>query len=265
MLNDTNYLVWDVTPEIFSVGGITPRWYGILFALAFLLAFHMMRWMYKRENRDVNNLNYLLWYSIIGAIIGARLGHCLFYDPLYYLQNPLKIFAVWEGGLASHGGIIGVLLGAYFYKRKIEDSYLWLLDRIVLPAVLGGFFIRMGNLFNSEIVGIPATVPWAVIFKRIDSIPRHPVQVYEALSYALIFVCLMYIYKHYSNRIKDGLIFGLAVTAVFTTRFFLEFVKTRQAHYAAEFGLSVGQMLSLPFILLGVWLVLQAWRRRAAE
>ena len=162
-----------------------------MFAAAFILGYQIMKWIYLHEGKNIRNIDQLLLYLIGGTIIGARLGHCLLYDPSYYLSNPIKILAVWEGGLASHGGGVGVLIGLYLYKRKTQESYLWLLDRIAIPTALTAFFIRIGNLFNSEILGVPATVPWAVIFERIDSIPRHPAQVYEASSYVLIFFLLV--------------------------------------------------------------------------
>lgn len=252
------YLTWDIDPNLIAIGDIQVRWYGIMFAIAFILGYQIMKWIYIREEKNIQNIDQLLFYLIGGTIIGARLGHCLLYDPSYYLSNPIKILAVWEGGLASHGSGIGVLVGLYLYKRKTQESYLWLLDRIAIPTALAAFFIRIGNLFNSEIIGIPASVPWAVIFKRVDLVPRHPAQVYEALSYALIFFLLMFIYKTSERRLYNGVIFGVFLVSVFTSRFFIEFVKTKQEAYSSGFWMSTGQVLSIPFVMAGVVLILMA-------
>ena len=257
------YIIWDIDPDIFSFGFITVRWYGVMFATSFLMGYHIMKWMHIREQKDITNLDQLLYYLIGGTIIGARLGHCLLYDPGYYLSNPVKILAVWEGGLASHGGGVGALLGLYLYKRKTQESYLWLLDRIAIPAALAAFFIRIGNLFNSEILGIPTKVPWAIIFIRVDSIPRHPAQVYEALSYILIFSLLMFIYKKGYKNLNFGVIFGVFLILVFISRFFIEFVKTEQAAYSSGLWMSTGQVLSIPFVVAGIVLIFAALKSKS--
>ncbi|MCG7917273.1 MAG: prolipoprotein diacylglyceryl transferase, partial [Candidatus Thiodiazotropha taylori] len=197
------------------------------------------------------------------TIAGARLGHCLFYDPAYFLANPWKIPAFWEGGLASHGGGLGVILALYIHKRQSGETFLWLLDRFAIPTALVGMLIRLGNLFNSEIYGNPTNLPWAFIFERIDQIPRHPAQLYEAIGYGLIFVVLMLFYRRMRLKIEDGLIFGMFLIGVFTTRFLVEFVKSKQAAYTTDVWLSTGQMLSLPFIAAGVVLIILALRKSA--
>ncbi|MDZ7667470.1 MAG: prolipoprotein diacylglyceryl transferase [Desulfotignum sp.] len=255
-----NYFTWNVDPVIFAIGPLQPRWYGLLFALAFILGYHLMQWMYTREKMPRQNLDLLSIYLIAGTIIGARLGHCLFYDPSYYLGNPLKILAVWEGGLASHGGGIGVLISLYLYTVKTGESYLWLLDRIAIPACLAGVFIRLGNFFNSEIVGFPASVPWAVIFQRVDALPRHPAQLYEALAYFLIFFILLSVYKSRKKDTRNGAIFGTFLVLVFVSRILVEFVKTPQAAYPAAFWLNTGQMLSIPFVVAGMVFLVKAFR-----
>jgi len=247
-----DYFVWDVDPIFISVGFLKVRWYGLMFASAFISSYLVMNWIYKREGKNVNEVDDLLWYLAIGTVVGARLGHCLFYAPEYYLSNPLKILAIWEGGLASHGAIIGIIIGLYVFKRRVQESYAWLLDRVAVAVALSGVFIRTGNFFNSEIVGIPTTVPWAIVFKRIDLLPRHPVQLYEALSYALIFLLLLTMYLKIKDKLRPGVIFSTSLVAVFITRFFLEFVKTNQASYSNDFWMSTGQMLSIPFILAGL-------------
>ncbi len=250
-----DFLVWNVDPNIFSVGSITIRWYGLLFALSFIMAIKIMEWVFKKEGKKVEDVDTLLIYMMIGTIAGARLGHCLFYDPIYYFSNPLKFLAVWEGGLASHGGAIGIILAGYIFAKKLNYNFIWLLDRIVIPAVLSGFFIRLGNLFNSEILGSQSNLPWAIIFQRIDNIPRHPVQVYESISYLIIFTILFSTYKKYGTKLKEGFLFGLFMVTVFTARFILEFIKVKQSAYGNDFGISTGQFLSLPFIILGLYMI----------
>jgi len=197
-------------------------------------------------------------YITIGIVVGARLGHVLFYDPAYYFANPMKILAIWEGGLASHGGGTGVILALYFFAKKHDLNYIWLLDRVAIPTALFGFFVRMGNFMNSEIVGIPTDVSWAVVFSRIDALPRHPAQLYEAFSYLVIFLLLSAIYKYKRKSINNGLIFGLFLTLLFSVRILIEFVKVKQADYDTSFlMMSTGQALSLPFIIIGLGFI--AW------
>ena len=260
-----DYLVWNINPNIIDIFGIQIRWYGALFAASFLLGSQLMEWIYRNEGRSLQHIDRLFIFLIAGTIIGARLGHCLFYDPQYYWQNPLKILAIWEGGLASHGGAIGVLSGLYLYQRKTNESYLWLLDRLAIPAALAACLIRIGNLFNSEILGVPSSVPWAIIFERVDSLPRHPAQLYEALSYALIFVALLLLYRRTADKLKNGILFSCFLIGVFSARFLIEFVKTKQAAYASDLSISTGQLLSLPFILIGVVLLLLSLKRPAAK
>lgn len=258
-----DYFVWNIDPIAISVGFAKIRWYGLMFASAFVSSYLLMTWMYKREGKPIEEIDDLLTYAAAGTIIGARLGHCLFYSPEYYLANPLKIFAIWEGGLASHGAILGILIGLYFFQRKRDTSYIWLIDRVSIVSALGACFIRLGNFFNSEIVGEPTTVAWAVIFQRVDFLPRHPVQLYESLSYALVFVLLLFIYKTIGTKIRSGVIFSTFLVTIFTARFFIEFVKTKQATYETDFWMSTGQMLSIPFVLAGlIYLVLPLFNKK---
>ena len=197
-------------------------------------------------------------YMVIGTVIGARLGHVLFYDPGYYLSNPLEIIMIWKGGLASHGGGLGIIIAIYLYSRKHPDQpCLWLLDRLAIPTALGASFIRLGNFFNSEILGVQTNLPWAIVFERVDAIPRHPVQLYESITYAIIFIILLTIYKQLTDRLKDGILLGTMLILIFTMRFFLEFIKTDQASYAGGAAISVGQWLSIPMVLAGTILVVR--------
>ena len=252
-------IVWNVDPDILSIGPITIRYYGILFALSFFMGYSLIRSFFRREGKPESDLETLLTYMMVGTIAGARLGHCLFYDPAYYLANPLKILMVWEGGLASHGGAIGILTALFLYSRKRPNQpYLWLLDRMVIVVALAGLFIRVGNFFNSEFLRIPAAVPWAIVFDRIDSVPRHPAQLYEAFAYGSIFVGLYRLYGKLEARTPPGFLFGLFLTSVFGFRFCIEFVKERQAHYGLDLPLSVGQLLSIPLIMAGIVLLARA-------
>lgn len=249
-----DYFVWNINPVLLDLKIVQVRWYGLLFALAFLSGFYLMTKICEKEKKDLN-LDNLLIYIVLGTIIGARLGHCLFYEPLYYLSNPVKILAVWEGGLASHGGGIGVLTALYLFVRKNNESFLWLVDRLSIPTALAGAFIRTGNFFNSEITGIKTSVPWAVVFTRNDNIPRHPVQVYEAISYFIIFLVLLFLYKIRGKSIKKGSLFGIFLVMIFCVRIFLEFFKSVQSSYNVDFFLSTGQILSIPFIFAGLFLI----------
>jgi prolipoprotein diacylglyceryl transferase len=256
-----DYFIWNVAPEIFSLGPVTVRWYGLLFATGFICGYYLMRWIYRRENKNVEELENLLLYVAAGTVIGARLGHCLFYDPAFYLSHPWKILAIWEGGLASHGGGLGVLIAVYLYCRKYSVHYLWLIDRIAITVVLAGSFIRLGNLFNSEILGKATDVPWAIIFQRVDSVPRHPVQLYESLSYLIIFVISLLIYKLYSDKLKNGFLLGVTMVLIISARIVLEFFKMPQAHYTTGLDLSVGQLLSIPYLIAGFVFIYLALRK----
>ncbi|MDU0356055.1 prolipoprotein diacylglyceryl transferase [Paraglaciecola aquimarina] len=249
------YFTWNVDPVLISILGLKIHWYGALFAAAILSGLQVMKWIFKQEKANLELLDSLLVYCVIGIILGARLGHCLFYDPAYYLSNPLKIIAIWEGGLASHGGGLGVIIAVYLFQRKFNVSYLWLLDRLAIATALFGFFVRSANFMNSEIIGEPTDVKWAVIFERIDLLPRHPAQLYEALSYLAIFILLISLYKQ--TKIKDygGALLGSFLSLVFTARFMIEFVKVKQAAYNSDIWLNTGQLLSIPFFLIGIYLI----------
>lgn len=251
---------WNADPIAVSIGPLSIHWYGLLFAAAFIAGLQIMARMFVREGRDKNDLDSLLGVVVIGALVGARLGHCLLYDPAYYLSNPLDILKIWEGGLASHGGVVGILLGVWVYARTRNYPFLWLLDRIAVPAALGGAFIRVGNFMNSEIVGMPTIVSWAVIFERLDPLPRHPVQLYEAAAYLLIFAILFMAYQREGLRRRQGLLAGIFLVLVFAARFVLEFYKMPQAAYEYGQFLTVGQWLSVPCVLAGFWLLFRARR-----
>lgn len=251
-------IYWDISPDIFTIGPFTIRWYGLLFALSFIVGYQIMNVVFKKENKPESDMNDLIWYMILGTVLGARLGHCFFYNPSYYLTNPLEILQVWKGGLASHGAAIGILFALYlFTKKKKEYGYLWVVDRIVITVALAGFFIRMGNLFNSEIIGKPAELPWSFVFVSIDNVPRHPAQLYEAIAYLAVFIILFLFYLRSYAKLKSGFFLGLFLVLVFGFRFFVEFVKEDQTYFEQGMALNMGQLLSIPFVLLGFYLLLR--------
>ncbi len=255
-MDTDRYIIWNVSPEILELGPVTLRWYGFLFAAGFLAGLLVMQWIFRVEGRPQKDVDRLFQYVVIGTIVGARLGHCLFYDPGYYLAHPVEILKIWEGGLASHGTSIGVFLALFLYSRNTPgQTFLWVSDRLSIATVLAGSFIRLGNLFNSEIIGKPVELPWAFVFIRVDALPRHPVQLYESIAYALVFLLLLTLYRRQGPRVPPGLLLGLFLACTFGARFFIEFAKTRQAAFGQNMILSMGQWLSVPLILLGIWLL----------
>ncbi|NQZ58079.1 MAG: prolipoprotein diacylglyceryl transferase [Lentisphaeraceae bacterium] len=263
---------WNVSPDIFTVFGRPIRWYSLLFAMTFFLGLQLMQWIYKKEGKekDQEEIDALFIYVLVATIVGARLGHCLFYEWDLYKNDLLSILKVWEGGLASHGGAAGIFLALYLFVRKFPKiSYIWLVDRLALATAMGSCFIRLGNFFNSEIIGQPTDKPWGVLFQRatyggLNDVPRHPTQLYESFSYAIIFIVLITLYKKFGTQIKTGLLTGLFLVSLFTVRFFLEFTKTPQAAYYNKetMPINVGQMLSIPFIIVGLILLFYKFKKK---
>lgn len=260
-----NHFVWDVNPILVSFFGLKIHWYGVLFALAITFGFQVMKSIYERENKPIESLDSLLMYAVVGIIVGARLFHVVFYDPGYYWAHPAKIFAVWEGGLASHGGGLGLIIAVYYYSKKYAIDRMWLLDRLAIATALFGFFVRFGNFFNSEILGTPSNLPWAVVFERVDLIPRHPVMLYEGFSYLAIFFLLFALYRKTDIGKYKGLLLGWFLVLVMTVRFLLEFIKVHQADYSTDIVLNTGQLLSIPFILVGIYFVIKGQRARSLD
>jgi len=249
-------IIWNVKPEIFEIGQFAIRWYGLLFASGFVFGYIIMSDFFKREKIPQKMLDTLTTYMVVGTVVGARLGHCLFYEPADYLSNPLKILKIWEGGLASHGAAIGILLALWLFVRKEKKPYLWVLDRVVIVVALAGFFIRMGNLMNSEIYGVETSLPWGFVFARWhETVPKHPTQIYEGLSYLAIFGILYLLYRKKGTSLKQGYIFGLFLILLFSVRFIIEFIKEPQVGFEEQMALNMGQILSIPFVLLGFYLL----------
>jgi prolipoprotein diacylglyceryl transferase len=258
-----NFINWNVDPEIFSIGPLALRWYGLLFALAFVFGYLVFKKIFNKEGYSMELLDQLTVYLAVGTIIGARLGHVLFYDPAYYFANPIKIIFIWEGGLASHGSAIGMLIALYMWVRKHKLSYLWLMDRIGIVVALGGMCVRFGNLMNSEIYGIQTALPWGFIFIREGEIvAKHPTQIYEALCYLGLFLFLFYSYSKEWLFKTRGLAFGIFLIALFGARFFIEFIKNPQEEFEKGMTIDMGQILSIPFIIAGVILVVAALTKK---
>jgi len=253
-------LTWNLNPVAFTLhfgnAAVPVYWYGLLFASTFALGTPFFIAVFKRENKPVDQVHDLLFHFMAGTVVGARLFHVLFYNPDFYFAHPAKIFAIWEGGLASHGTVVGVLISLWLYARRFPDQpFLWVCDRISVWAPAGGFLIRLGNFCNSEILGKPSDLPWAVVFTRIDPVPRHPVQLYEALCYLLIFALQLRFYLRHTSNCPPGLLFGRFLTLVFGMRFVMEFFKADQSTLDSAWALSMGQWLSVPAILVGLWLM----------
>ncbi|MBU6153516.1 MAG: prolipoprotein diacylglyceryl transferase [Bdellovibrionales bacterium] len=253
-------MVWDGSPELLNLGFFSVRWYGALFAFAFFLGLRVLNRITAREGIVPGGFDSMLSYVILGTVIGARLGHVLFYEPEVFFSDPIRVLKVWEGGLASHGGVLGVVASVYFWKRRhYGGPVIRLLDYLSVPSTMVGGMIRLGNFFNSEILGRPSDLPWAVVFKRVDDLPRHPAMLYESASYFLIFIFMMMLLKKGVHRkFKDGFLTGLFFLLVFLARFLIEFVKELQVPTEASLPLDFGQILSIPFIALGVALLLRS-------
>jgi len=271
-----NFINWNVNPEIFSVpkdiwliGGLTIRWYGVLFATTFFIGYYIVLRMFKKEGIDEKLLEKLTIYMAVGTILGARIGHCMFYQPDYFLKHPLEIPMVWKGGLASHGAALGILLSAFIFSKVHKLKFLWIIDKIVIVVALSGLFIRTGHLLNSEIVGKVTNVPWGFVFVReipmLGDAPRHPAQVYEAISYLIIFIILFYLYFKKDAWKKQGLLFGIFLITIFSMRFIIEFYKDVQVDFENSMILNMGQLLSVPFIVIGVILIISSFRKKVSE
>jgi phosphatidylglycerol---prolipoprotein diacylglyceryl transferase len=272
-----NYIHWNPDPEIVNILGISIRYYGLLFASGLILAIYMLTWVFKRENIPSENLEKLTIYGMIGIIAGARLGHCLFYEPSYYLSHPLEMILpvtfppdggikfIGYQGLASHGGVLGLLIGLYFYSRKTKHSMIDILDLIAVVVGVSLGFIRLANFMNSEIIGMSTTKPWGVIFERVDNLPRHPAQLYEAISYFIILAIMLMLYLKMRDRLKNGILFGFATVLFFLARFIIEFLKEDQVGFEKGMTFNMGQLLSLPYIAVGIGFIIYGlWKTKSS-
>lgn len=255
-MEKTNGIIWDVNPILLQLGQFEIRWYGLLFALGFVFGIIIITRMFKSEGVKKELVDSLFLFVVIGTVIGARLGHVFFYDWPYYKTHLGEIIKIWHGGLASHGGAIGIVITLYFWSKKYSKrSILWIFDRVAVPTALAGTFIRLGNLMNSEIIGMPSDVPWAFTFVSEDMLPRHPSQLYEAIVYFCIFVLLMYLYWKTNMGNKPGRLFGVFMTLVFGLRILIELTKENQVAFEDTMTMNMGQWLSIPWVIIGLFFV----------
>ena len=293
-----NYITWNVDPVLFHLGALQVRWYGMLWALGFLFGYFIMRNIYRREKLSDDWMDKLLIYMLVFTVIGARLGHCLFYEPEYYLSNPLKMLAIWEGGLASHGGAIGILTGLWIYVRRYNKApkkkdekqritYIWLLDRIVVAVCLVGAMIRVGNVMNHEIYGTPTSLPWGFVFMRgaeqfcgtfdnytpclawespcpsSEWLPCHPTGLYEAFFCLVAMGILLWMYYKRGLGLKQpGLMFGTFLIIIFGSRILIEFLKNVQVEFEKNMVFDMGQWLSVPFVIVGIGVIVWSFMQR---
>ena len=260
-------VMWNFDPVFFRIGSVEIRYYGVMWAVAFAISMWLFINFVKREGYPDKVFDSIFWFGTLSTIIGARLGHCLFYETDYSLSNPVQILNIRQGGLASHGAAIGLLVGLWLFSRRNRMPYLWSLDRIMVAVAISGVFVRLGNLFNSEIYGIETASPWGFVFLRAgETVPKHPTQIYEALCYlATFFVLLWLYYGRDLARRRPGFMFGLGVFLIFVSRFFIEYIKNPQEEFELNMSLLMGQWLSIPFILLGIVMMVWALRRPVLE
>ncbi len=273
------YVTWNVDPTLFSIFGREIRWYGLLWVIGLIVAVYIVQRIFKKEDLPEKWFDSLFVYMIVGIIVGARLGHCLFYEPEYYLANPFEMLKIWEGGLASHGGVIGIIIAVWMYSKKVtKQSMLWTFDRVMVPTGFTSAMIRFGNLMNHEIYGGPTDQPWG--FRFIDNLhywmqgaepiytePSHPTQIYEALAYLVVFGITMFLYWRTDAKHRKGVITGVGILIIFLFRFLVEFVKNVQVisenSLIERTGLNIGQWLSIPFVIWGIWLIINGLRKPA--
>ena len=294
-----NFIKWNVDPVALSLGSLEIRWYGLMWAFGFLFGYLLMNKVYKKERMPEGSLDNLLIYMLVFTVLGARLGHCLFYEPEYYLSKPLEMLKIWEGGLASHGGAIGILIGLWIYVRRFNKkakkgegkshiTYLWILDRIVIPVCLVGAMIRLGNVFNHEIYGTPTSLPWGFVFLRgaeqfcgtVDNyvpcaansccppsewLPCHPTGLYEAFFCLVAMAILLWMFfKRDMGDKRPGLMFGTFLVIIFGSRIAIEFLKNVQVDFERNMAFDMGQWLSVPFVVLGIAMIILSFRNKKA-
>lgn len=273
------FVSWNVDPVLFHIGSFGLRYYSLGFLFAFVLGYIILNWMFKREKVETSHLDSLVVYMFLAVLIGARLGHCLFYEPDYFLTkdhwlemilpvnfvNGKMIFTGYQG-LASHGAAIAILFAMWLFYRNHRLNPLWVFDRLVIVVALGGCFIRLGNLFNSEIYGVETSLPWGFIYLRNgETVPKHPTQLYESISYLIIFIVTILVYKKKGANLHCGRLFGWWLVALFTVRFLIEFVKEDQVAFEQGMTFNMGQLLSVPFVLLGLALVILSHKNKLPQ
>ena len=265
------YLIWEPSKDLVSVGSFTIHWYGALWCIGLVAAYFVMLWLYRRQKMPAGTFEPLFYYCFIGILLGARLGHCLLYEPGYFLSHPIEMLLPiretaegWRctgyAGLASHGGTLGLMIALWLYVKKTKVNLLRVLDNIAIATPITATFIRLGNLMNSEILGRVTTMPWGFYFLQAGPMgtePRHPGQLYEAIAYFVFFFIGWHLYRRHAERVGTGFFFGLCLTLIFTFRFFIEFTKDVQVGFEEHMLLNMGQLLSIPFIAIGVWCIIK--------
>ena len=280
MYNHLNYILWNPDVEAFHLFGFSVRWYSLCWLIGLVLAYFIVQRLYKQQKIKDELFDPLFLYCFFGTLLGARLGHCLFYQPEYYLTSwqhfiemivPIHFLPAggWKfvgyEGLASHGGTIGLIVALYLYYRRTRLNLWQVLDNIAIATPITACFIRLGNLMNSEIIGKVTDVPWAFIFERVDKMPRHPGQLYEAIAYFVFFFVGIWLYRKHPQRVGTGFFFGLCLTLIFTFRFFIEYTKDIQVDFESGMPLNMGQILSLPFIAIGIYCMRRKGKGQAAK
>ena len=270
------FIHWNPDVVAFTIGSFSVRWYSLCWCIGLLSVFLLEQKLFKEQGIADEKFDPLFIYAFIGILVGARLGHCLFYEPEYFLSSGKHIVEMllpirfrqdgsWAltgyTGLASHGGTIGLIIALWLYVRRTKQSFLLVLDNIAIVTPICACAIRLGNLMNSEIIGNPTQVPWAFVFERVDDIPRHPGQLYEAIAYFLFFFVGWWFYRRHCEKVGTGFFFGLCIFLIFTFRFFIEYTKEIQVNFEQGMLFNMGQLLSVPFILLGAWFMVHGWRR----
>ncbi len=268
------HIIWDPAMGPFSIGNFEVRYYSLCWVIGLALGYFIMQQLYKKQNVSELLFEPLFMYCFVGILVGARLGHCLFYEPEYYLSHfwemilPIKITAdgwrfIGYQGLASHGGTLGLMLALFYYSRKTKLSFMWILDNIAITTPIVAAFIRLGNFMNSEILGRATDSPLGIIFAQVDNIPRHPAQLYEAIAYLLIFIGGWFIYRKFPKRVGTGFYFGYCLATIFTFRFFVEFIKEVQVDFEQGMTLDMGQWLSIPFMIIGIYYMIKSLKKAA--
>lgn len=268
-------IVWNPEMSPFSLFGFEIRYYSLCWMIGLALGYFIMQHLYKRSKVNMEQFEPLFVYSFIGILLGARLGHCLFYEPEYYIQHPLEMLlpikfteSGWQftgyQGLASHGGTIGLFTALWLYCRKTKLSFAWVLDNIAITTPVVATMIRIGNFMNSEILGRATDNPFGVVFAQVDNIPRHPAQMYEAIAYLLFFAIGWILYRKYPRKTGTGFFFGYCLTTIFTFRFFVEFLKEVQVDFEKSMTLDMGQWLSIPFVIIGIYCMIRSRNKSTA-
>ena len=268
------FIHWNPDVVAFHLGPFAVRWYSLCWCIGLLSVYVLMHRMFREQKLKEEQFDPMFLYCFAGILIGARLGHCLFYEPEYFLAHPVEMFlpvkfaadGSWHftgyEGLASHGGTIGLIAALWFFGRKVGLTYLHVLDNVSIVTPITAMFIRLGNLMNSEIIGRPSDVPWAFVFERVDALPRHPGQLYEAICYCLFFFIGWAVYRRRPALVGTGFFFGLCIFLIFLSRIFIEYTKENQVAFEDGMLFNMGQLLSVPFVLLGAYFICRGlWHR----